>query len=808
MQEKQSSSKIVFHVMQKQETSFRIDGSLNLFFGLGGKTHIIVSEEEYVLSAGGILAVNPERLFRISCIDSSAIMLQIPREILQLAGDAALCTYHCYTPEGRELQIEYQHMRELYATLFYEYLQNHHDVSRSLNSTLMQLLQYLAEHFGEAGDGNGVDPKTEYVIRYIDSHWNEEISLSSLASEVHFSSSYLSRFFQKTTGMNFSSYLRKVRMIHARQMLAQEDISITQIAYDCGFRNASVFIETFKQEYQMTPGQFRQIHPASGQMHAGVLSVHDQRSDLSILLVHMPEKDTSKVTLRKELLEIDCRDREKEDHRWTRMLNIGYAREGLLSDVREQIKRAQTEIGFRYFRCHGLLDDDMYIYGENAEGKPIFSFSYVDLLFDFVTGLGMTPFVELSFMPSILAKEQTRIFDRPSVISGCSDLEKWKLLVRALLQHLADRYGIHALRTWRFATISLSYVRIGCLTLEDYAELYQSTWQTVKDFDPDLQFGGTGCFPDLTDNEQIGLPWFLRFASKNSCLPDFHSIQWYPCVQTDDSLFMEYTLNQRSAPALLSKDPDLLKKKLDELDALFEQYHVNERELFLEECSPTLWQRDLSCDTCYKAVWLAKNMAISAGRAVFGYWLLTDFIGERAHIRSVFHGGYGLFTYNGIPKAGYHAMRLISEMGTELISAGSGYVMTRDGGSGNIQLLIYNYSHYSDINCYRYKQLDDPADACSVFQPGEQMQLRFNLKGLTPGKYRILRYVLNKEHGSSYDLWIRLQAPAYPTTEETAYLRENSDPECSIEVVDCKGNLLLETDRMPLETELICIERT
>lgn len=358
----------------------------------------------------------PRRLFRLSCIDSSAIMLQI----------------------------EYQHMRELYATLFYEYLQNHHDVSRSLNSTLMQLLQYLTEHFGEAGDGNGVDPKTEYVIRYIDSHWNEEISLSSLASEVHFSSSYLSRFFQKTTGMNFSSYLRKVRMIHARQMLAQEDISITQIAYDCGFRNASVFIETFKQEYQMTPGQFRQIHPVSGQMHAGVLSVHDQRSDLSVLLVHMPEKDTSKVTLRKELLEIDCRNREKEDHSWTRMLNIGYAREGLLSDVREQIKRAQKEIGFRYFRCHGLLDDDMYIYGETAEGKPIFSFSYVDLLFDFVTGLGMTPFVELSFMPSILAKEQTRIFDRPSVISGCSDLEKWKLLVRALLQHLADRYGIHA----------------------------------------------------------------------------------------------------------------------------------------------------------------------------------------------------------------------------------------------------------------------------------------------------------------------------------------------------------------------------
>ena len=854
-------NQIQFHIMQKKETSFRVDKTLNLFFGLGGRVQVFIEDHLYELAAGGILAVSPERLHRVCCMDGSVIMLQIPPEVRKAAGEEGYCLYRCYVQDGEGLQPLFQRIRELYATLLYEYLQNHHRVSASVDGTLMQLVQYLLDQFSTRGDGtDGMDEKTAFIIRYIDTHWNEELTLSLLAKEVHFSVSYLSRFFQKTTGMNFSSYLRKVRMIHARRMLVEGDHSVTQIAYDCGFRSPSVFIEAFKQEYEMTPGQFRQEKEAGGQVQAGLVSLHDrdQRSDISVLLVHMPEKTEDEIKLRKELVELNCRETADPDHAWTRLLNIGYARDGLAAAVQEQMEKAQREIGFKYFRCHGILDDDMHIYSEDPEGKPQFSFSWVDQLFDFVTELGMKPFVELGFMPEKLAKAQTRIFDRPSVISGCRDMEKWKLLIRAVLHHLAERYGIDELRTWRFATVSLSYVRVGCLTLEDYAELYETTYQTVKEFDPELVFGGSGCFADLTDDEEIGLPWFLQFATERGCLPDFHSIQWYPCVQTDDSLFLEYTLNQHAAPALLSTDPDFLQKKLDELDQTFRKYHVEDRELFLEECSPTLWQRDLSCDTCYKAVWLAKNMAISAGRAVFGYWLLTDFMEERAQIQSVFHGGYGLFTYNGIPKAGYQAMRMISGLGSELVAEGDGYVLTRtqktrllpddsmenagirhgraevngrtsharaemigrtshtsaevNGRTGCIkhdmlQLLVYNYSHFTDINCYRYKQLDDPAEAYSVFRPGEQLQLQFRLRDLEAGQYRIWRYALNRAQGSAFDQWLRMKAPAYPTREEILYLKKNSEPAGRMEVVDCRDTLLLDVTCMPLEMELICIEK-
>ena len=284
-------------------------------------------------------------------------------------------------------------------------------------------------------------------------------------------------------------------------------------------------------------------------------------------------------------------------------------------------------------------------------------------------------------------------------------------------------------------------------------------------------------------------------------------MQWYPCIRTDDSLFMEYTLNQHSAPALLSTDPDHLHKKLDELEKLFQEYHVKGRELFLEECNSTLWQRDLSSDTCYKAVWMAKNMAISAGRAVFGYWLLTDFIEERAYIRSVYHGGYGLFTRTGIPKAGYHAMCMIGQMGPDYLASGNGWFLTRKNDS--LQLLIYNYTHYSDINCFRYKRLDAPADAYSVFKPGEKMQLQFQLRGLPVSRtdrYRIIRTLLSREHGSSFDLWLRLQAPPDPSGDETAYMKKHAVPACKMEILECRDTLLIDVVLMPLEMELLTIE--
>ena len=117
---------------------------------------------------------------------------------------------------------------------------------------------------------------------------------------------------------------------------------------------------------------------------------------------------------------------------------------------------------------------------------------------------------------------------------------------------------------------------------------------------------------------------------------------------------------------------------------------------------------------------MAKNMAISAGRAVFGYWLLTDFIGERAYIHSVYHGGYGLFSRTGIPKAGYHAMCMIGQMGRTTIAFQSKWFLTRKNDS--LQLLVYNYTHYSDINASATNAWTPPRRPTACSSPAGQLR--------------------------------------------------------------------------------------
>ena len=100
----------------------------------------------------------------------------------------------------------------------------------------------------------------------------------------------------------------------------------------------------------------------------------------------------------------------------------------------------------------------------------------------------------------------------------------------------------------------------------------------------------------------------------------------------------------------------------------------------------------------------------------FGYWSLTDFFEEVSDFGSVYHGGYGLFTYNGIPKSGWHAMRFLNMLGDVKVGGGDGWMATKS--DEGIQLLMDHYCHYDGLYCLRYRKLTDPEKAYSVFSKG------------------------------------------------------------------------------------------
>lgn len=95
------------------------------------------------------------------------------------------------------------------------------------------------------------------VCDYIESHFEDEINLATVAKLVNMSESAFSHFFKKKTGCSYISYLNSTRVSKAALMLADTTHSINEICYSCGFNNSSNFIRIFKKIKGMTPSEYR-----------------------------------------------------------------------------------------------------------------------------------------------------------------------------------------------------------------------------------------------------------------------------------------------------------------------------------------------------------------------------------------------------------------------------------------------------------------------------------------------------------------------------------------------------------------------
>lgn len=81
--------------------------------------------------------------------------------------------------------------------------------------------------------------------------------MTDVASYVQMNPSYLSVLFKKATGETFKNYLNRMRMDKAALLLRNTDMRISEIASATGFDEPNYFTNVFRQQYQMSPKEFR-----------------------------------------------------------------------------------------------------------------------------------------------------------------------------------------------------------------------------------------------------------------------------------------------------------------------------------------------------------------------------------------------------------------------------------------------------------------------------------------------------------------------------------------------------------------------
>ncbi len=103
----------------------------------------------------------------------------------------------------------------------------------------------------------GMDNSIDKVLKYIETNFNQPITLEDIAEIANLSPAYLSRKFKKETGITFKDYLNFIRNKRACQALITTDDSVTKIASDCGFSSSNYFKDIFRKLNGVSPREYR-----------------------------------------------------------------------------------------------------------------------------------------------------------------------------------------------------------------------------------------------------------------------------------------------------------------------------------------------------------------------------------------------------------------------------------------------------------------------------------------------------------------------------------------------------------------------
>lgn len=747
--------------------------SLELLMVLEGTIEIIIDGVSSTLNSEDIILINSNSIHEIHSESAVMIALQIDLSRMnQFDNSLENLAFDCNSTTSTNLS-RFRGIQFAIATMIRE---NAHNATGAEYKNYA-LTYYLVSEFLS----NFQIPATavmknqqKYMVRltriinYIQDHYAENFSLSDLAEEEQLSVPYLSNFFDKYMGIKFSQYYTSVKLSHAASDLVSTNDSIESIALKNGFTESHSFVRCFKKQYEMLPSAYRKAKkekstdvPASANLNYLLI---EPSSYLHLLTKYLTRVDESyyapspELTSEKYSATIPMNSTIKPlRHTFKKFITVGRAKELLNHNIQNMLKDLQTNVGYEFIKFHGILSDDMMVVSRNG-GKLFFHYTLVDMALDFLLSIGLKPMIQLSFMPRELASDPNKTTFYSAVItSPPREMTEWEMLVENFTRHLISRYGVTQVRSWLFCVWNEPVTPKSMFGFGDDAlffRFYEATFRTVKKVDSTLCFGSSSILYMENLGTDTWIKSYITYTKKHDCVPEFFNVHYYSDIIPPAQ---KQNFHIGNASSSFPKRNDDFSLWIGSIRKMLSAMNLSHIPVYLTEWNFTLSHRNLINDTCFKSCYIMKNLLRNYDRLdSFGYWSLTDLLEENVLPDTLFHGGLGIYTMNGLRKNVFYCFYFANMLGNELIGAEDGYFITRSEDA--YQIITYNYIHYG--NLFASGELFDITETSrySAFDMSKHLQFDLELCNLENGNYTIKEYFVNREYGSAYDIWLKMGA--------------------------------------------------
>ncbi len=222
---------------------------------LSGSGKYIINDIEYDISANDAFFLNPTD-FHYLDVDDVTELINISFDNNMLDDkDMTLLASETYKRAYMINSIDRDSLLSAAGILLHEY-----QISGDCQK---QILQYIvkcllrknvipAKGIGDGVHNNGI----KKAILYLEMHFMEKIALDDVAKAAGYHPTYFSQLFAKVTGETYIDMLTRLRLGHAKSMLAN-GFSVSDACFGSGFGSLSNFLETFKRSCKISPSEYR-----------------------------------------------------------------------------------------------------------------------------------------------------------------------------------------------------------------------------------------------------------------------------------------------------------------------------------------------------------------------------------------------------------------------------------------------------------------------------------------------------------------------------------------------------------------------